>query len=133
VRWGGEEFIIVARGLTPDGLEQLAERIQRNIESQAFDIGLDNPIYKTCLLGITSYSFISNNIDELPWDQTINLANVGLFIAKNNGRNSWGRLFENNIQQPEDIYEEAIKNLKQLIDNGSISYTTNLTKEDINF
>jgi len=131
VRWGGEEFIVVARGLTSGGLENLAERIRKNIESHIFDIGFEQTIKKTCSLGVVSYPFINEEINELTWENTLNLADLALYAAKNSGRNTWIHFFEKEIQQPQRLYEDAMKDLKSLIVNGVISYTSSTSSEKI--
>ncbi len=133
VRWGGEEFIVVARGLTSDGLENLAERIRKNIESHEFNIGVEHTIKKTCSLGIVSYPFIKEHVDELTWEHTLNLADMALYVAKNNGRNTWVRLFENEIKHPETFYQEVTKDLHSVIASSLISYSFSGRASQIEF
>jgi len=133
VRWGGEEFIVVARGLTSDGLENLAERIRKNIESHEFNIGHEKAINKTCSLGVVSYPFIKEHVSELTWEHTLNLADIALYVAKSNGRNTWVRLFENEIKHPETFYQEVTKDLNSVIANSLISYSSSGNETQIEF
>ena len=132
VRWGGEEFVIVTRGLSIEGLQHLAERVRKNVELETFDLGCNNTTSITCSLGLTSIPFIAKHHDALTWEQTLNLADLALYIAKRNGRNTWVSLFENNIKQFDHFYEDAMTNLKALIENGGISYNSPLSKESVN-
>ena len=131
VRWGGEEFVVIARGLDLARLQQLAERIRVNIFEEEFVLSSDLRIQKTCSLGVVSLPFLSANFDALTWEQTLNLADLALYIAKKNGRNNWVSLFENQNTQYQDIYQDAIGNLKALIESGGISYQSSLSGESI--
>jgi len=133
VRWGGEEFVIIAKGLSLIGLQQLAERIKTNIASHKFDMGCKQSIYRTCSIGITSYPFIKNEDDAMTWEQTLNLADSALYIAKNNGRNTWISLVEKNIPQPPTFYESAMTNLKTVIEADLVSYNSSLPDNRITF
>jgi len=130
VRWGGEEFLIVARYVNKDEISQLAERIVNNIEAHRFELGNGQQIQRTCSIGTSSYPFIKENIDALTWEQTLNLADLAMYIAKNNGRNLWVSLTEKNIKNPEMFYQSAIKNICVELDNGSVELDS-LAKEKV--
>ena len=116
VRWGGEEFVIVARAFNIKQLQHLAERIRVNVESHEFDLGSDQSIFKTCSLGIASFPFIQNQFGTLTWEETLNIADLALYIAKNNGRNAWVSLHDNNIQEKNNFYNDVMTDLKDHID-----------------
>ena len=111
IRWGGEEFLVVARYVEKEEITQLAERIRINVENSHFKLGGGQTIQRTCSVGTASYPFIKQNIDALTWEQTLNLADLAMYIAKNNGRNLWVSLTEKNIKSPEDFYHSAITNI----------------------
>jgi len=133
VRWGGEEFVIIEKGLTLIDLQHLAERIKTNIASYKFDLGCKQSIYRTCSIGITSFPFIKNQNDAMTWEQTLNLADSALYIAKNNGRNTWISLFEKNITQTTSFYESAMINLRSVIEADIVSYNSSSLEKLINF
>ncbi len=121
-RWGGEEFVIIARGLTKEELQGLAQRIIRNVAAHKFELGCGQSISKSCSIGITSFPFIKEQFSKLSWEQTLNLADLALYLAKNNGRSTWVNLFEGSAKPEDSIYEEAMINLKKVIDDEKISY-----------
>ena len=51
VRWGGDEFLIVARDLSDEGQAELAERIRARAEQHVFEIGEGRVIRTTCSVG----------------------------------------------------------------------------------
>ncbi len=141
VRWGGEEFVIVARGQSIEGLEQLAERIRCQIELHKFDLGCKQTVNCCCSIGITSFPFVKNHFETLTWEQTLNFADLALYLAKNNGRNTWVSLIENsNIDSSELIengdnifYENVMTNLVDLIEHRQVIYHTPIYEKQFKF
>jgi len=128
IRWGGEEFIVVAHSDDMHELQQLSERIRINIENHSFDIGKGGTINKTCSIGISSYPFIERQPEALSWEQTLNYADLALFAAKNNCRNSWVSLFEKHIINAE-VVVESTQSVEFQIKESYLSYETSLQKE----
>jgi diguanylate cyclase (GGDEF)-like protein len=79
-RWGGEEFLVVIKGVTEAQGLQLAEKIRSTVESGIFRAG-DKIIPVTISLG-----FAVHKADETP-DQLISRADTALYAAKDAGRN----------------------------------------------
>jgi two-component system cell cycle response regulator len=133
VRWGGEEFVIIARDLSLEGLEQLAERIRVNVASYQFDLGCEQYIFRTCSIGLASFPFINHKFEALTWQETLNFADLALYVAKNNGRNTWVSLFDNDVSYEESFYESMMTNLADLISQNIIGYHISGSKESIEF
>jgi len=132
IRWGGEEFVIIARGLPKHDAENLAERVCQNIAKTQFDIGLEKTISITCSVGIASFPFTAKNHKLLTWQQTLNFADTALYIAKNNGRNAWVSLSEKNVEQPESLYKNTMEDIKHSYERGDITIQHSSSIEPIN-
>lgn len=76
-RWGGEEFIILAPGITTDNALTLAEKLRQIIEQHTFSV--DRKI--TASFGISGY------ITDEDGETTLQRADDALYSAKQNGRN----------------------------------------------
>ncbi|MCJ8319562.1 MAG: diguanylate cyclase [Colwellia sp.] len=144
VRWGGEEFVIVARGQSIEGLEQLAERIRKQVELNLFELGSQQTINCSCSIGITCFPFLKNHYETLTWQQTLNFADLALYLAKNNGRNTWVSLIENpdsemtGSDQKESIdsdsfYDNVMTNLVDLIEQKQVLYHTPIADKQLKF
>jgi diguanylate cyclase (GGDEF)-like protein len=131
IRWGGEEFVIIARGLPKKDAENLAERICQNIAEAKFDIGLDKTIAITCSIGIASFPFVAKNHKLLTWQQTLNFADTALYIAKNNGRNAWVGISENNVVQAESLYKSTMEDVRLSYQSGNITFQHSSSIEKI--
>ncbi|WP_144394416.1 GGDEF domain-containing protein [Pleionea sediminis] len=88
-RWGGEEFIYVARLEQPELKYELANRILLAINSKPFDItNSDQPLNVTCTIGIVEFPLLSCEKD-IEWNRLISLADAALYHGKSIGRNCW--------------------------------------------
>ena len=121
VRWGGEEFLVIAKFQHRDEIHHLAERIRTNIANHTFELGNGHQINRTCSMGIAAVPFIKKQYDALSWEQTLNLADMALYNAKNNGRNSWFSLFESNTTDASSCYQLALDDLSGQIKQGSLA------------
>lgn len=82
VRWGGEEFVLVLPGTSPDGMVILAERVLRTIAEQPFMVN-QVPIRVTVSIGAVGYPLAP----ELNWEGTLRVADAAMYKAKQQGRN----------------------------------------------
>ena len=80
VRWGGEEFVVLATGLTDAGVADLAERLRRVIGDRPFALDDDRRLAITVSVGC-----VSGRLDAL--DAAVAAADEALYKAKRAGRN----------------------------------------------
>jgi len=89
VRWGGEEFLAVARDTSRDKACEIAERIRQAVIKEDFPIGQDQPIPISCSIGYAVFPFIAERPDALAWNETLAIADAALYKAKELGRDTW--------------------------------------------
>lgn len=80
VRWGGEEFLAVARFVHRSTAADIGEKIRAAIERHEFVLPDGGVLRKTCSVGVAAFPGAS-------WEQTVALADEALYEAKRNGRN----------------------------------------------
>jgi two-component system, cell cycle response regulator len=80
VRWGGEEFVVLATGLTDDGVAELAERLRGVISDCPFAIDEHRSLAITVSVGC-----VSGRLDALA--AAVAAADEALYQAKRAGRN----------------------------------------------
>ncbi len=88
VRWGGEEFLLVARLERAEHAEQLAARVLHAVNASAFEVDAAAPIPVTCSLGAVCLPFLSGPARQ-PWPALVSLADMALYEGKAQGRNRW--------------------------------------------
>jgi diguanylate cyclase (GGDEF)-like protein len=89
LRWGGEEFLVVARNTSRNEAAVIAERIRLAVERHTFEVGAGVPIRKTCSLGFSVFPFTANAPEACSWEQVVDLVDHCMYAAKRAGRNAW--------------------------------------------
>ncbi len=89
IRWGGEEFLLVARATHAGEGAVLAERLRGVVAEQAFDIGDGTSLAITCSIGFASFPFYAGAPRLARWSEVTRLADQALYVAKEGGRNRW--------------------------------------------
>ncbi len=89
VRWGGEEFLIVARHTEHAAAAELAERACSAVYEQPFELGESRQLQRSCSVGFACYPLLADDPQALGWTATADLADAALFAAKAAGRNTW--------------------------------------------
>ncbi|MCE4539907.1 diguanylate cyclase [Pelomonas sp. P7] len=89
VRWGGEEFLAVARDTDRLQAEELAERMRAVIAASPFVLEDGSEIAVSCSIGFACMPFELERPLARGWQQVVNLADLGLYAAKRSGRNAW--------------------------------------------
>lgn len=80
-RLGGEEFVIVLPDTDKDHAMGVAERVRASVADTLFEIGMEKPIKVTISLGVAVCKD-----DGMKPDELIDIADKGLYEAKNSGR-----------------------------------------------
>lgn len=118
IRWGGEEFLVVVHNTPRNEACELAERVVNIIGKENFQLTMNDNQAVTCSIGFAAYPLSVAHYDMFDWQATIGLADLALYGAKNNNRNTWMGFttFHNNAdrtalekvkRQPALIFEHA--------------------------
>jgi len=94
VRWGGEEFLIVARGTPRARAAELAERARQAVAAQAFELDGGKRLVLSCSVGFSAFPLCPARPRALDWRTAIDLADAALYQAKKAGRDAWVGLIE---------------------------------------
>jgi diguanylate cyclase (GGDEF)-like protein len=87
VRWGGEEFLVVARFVDRRSAPALAEKIRAAIEGHVFELPEGGTLRRTVSIGCAAYPFSPSAPRALTWQETVSVADNALYAAKRGGRN----------------------------------------------
>ncbi|MES1163104.1 MAG: GGDEF domain-containing protein, partial [Rhizobacter sp.] len=85
VRWGGEEFLILAPRAAAEQVDQMAQRVLRALGTEPVEIA-GASLQVTASIGYARFPLPPYS-NDVPWEQAINLADMALYTAKNQGRN----------------------------------------------
>jgi diguanylate cyclase (GGDEF)-like protein len=103
VRWGGEEFLVVARGTRRAEAETIAERIRKSVGGRPFELSPGVSVTKSCSVGFACLPFLPHDPDALNWLKIVEIADQALYMAKHDGRDGWVGLFATEDTRFEDV------------------------------
>ena len=123
VRWGGEEFLLVMNGTERQRVATVIERIRQQVESYPFMVN-DQPINCSCSIGFAAYPFNLAHPQQLSWEQVLEVADAGLYVAKASQRNAWVEITAGNTGALSA--EQLVKQAQRLLQQGQLKANSNL-------
>ncbi|MBK6616587.1 GGDEF domain-containing protein [Ottowia sp.] len=86
VRWGGEEFLVVSRGLARGLAAEMAERLRLSVSQAPFTLPDGLAIRKTCSIGFAVFPSDERCPERGGWQEAVEVADARLYQAKRAGR-----------------------------------------------
>ena len=121
VRWGGEEFLVLARNTSRKESTILVERIRSAVALHPFDVGDGRSLHRTCSIGYTCFPFIPEEPASLDWERVVEIADQCLYTAKQGGRDAWVGVYPSDDVPAEHLIETLRGgSLKPLAEDGSL-------------
>lgn len=120
IRWGGEEFLVVARSCNRKDAPTVAERIRHIIANTKFKLIDDIEILRTCSVGFASFPFLPTQPHLLTWAQVVNFADQGLYMVKKGGRNACIGISHTDAEQGEEFYNRVMRHPQNAASSGLI-------------
>ncbi|NNG41928.1 GGDEF domain-containing protein [Pseudoalteromonas sp. NEC-BIFX-2020_002] len=127
IRWGGEEFLLVMKNTSYDEAAHTVEKIRAEIADHLFTLNNGESLHATCSIGFASYPLLDTKPQLFSWEQIIELADGGLYLAKENQRNAWVGIKASDStshQQSEDV----VKNYRVYLEQRTLHVTTNIER-----
>jgi len=136
VRWGGEEFLVIARFTERSKAPELAERLRQAVENYEFTFGEANTgesrggeikvLKKTCSIGFACYPFSTQKPKALTWVQVIDVADHCMYAAKKSSRNAWVGLYDKTSGRGDDLFTAVIEQTQTLIQSDEVEMLTSI-------
>ncbi|MEO1580673.1 MAG: GGDEF domain-containing protein, partial [Pseudomonadota bacterium] len=89
IRWGGEEFLVVARFIDRLTAPIIAEKLRAAVEATGMVLESCTALRCTCSVGFAAFPFLGETPEALAWHDVVELADLALYSAKQAGRNGW--------------------------------------------
>lgn len=118
IRWGGEEFLVLARATRRDQAGMLAERIRAEVANRPFLLPDGVSLARTCSIGFACFPFLPSQPRLLSWSQVVELADQSLYLAKKAGRDGWAALYGAAVARPEGLFARLLQDLEQSVRDG---------------
>jgi len=121
VRWGGEEFLIVARGTSRGHAAELAERARAMVADQPFVLEDGTSVQRSCSVGFACFPLSAAHPRAVEWSTVIALADDALYAAKHAGRNAWAGVLGTGPDTPlEELQNASRRSLQQWLQRGQL-------------
>ena len=120
-RWGGDEFLAVARHSDRAEAAEIAERIRTAVAGRPFSLGGSGDLSKTCSIGFAAFPFIPTAPHAVAWSQVVDLADYALYIAKNRGRDTWCGLASTTATDAEELARSIAISAEEAVRTGSLN------------
>ncbi len=125
VRWGGEEFLAVARNTDRARAAELAERIRQVVAQTPFVLGDGRPFAVTCSTGFASMPFVRAPGPAPGWQDVVKLADLALMAAKRAGRDAWVGLLAGDAVRSGDLLGRVLASPQQALRECEIAVLSN--------
>jgi diguanylate cyclase (GGDEF)-like protein len=100
VRWGGDEFLIVARFTDRNISAITAERLRTAVERHVTTLTGGREIRTTCSIGFAAFPFDLQEPTATSWNEVVAMADQASYSAKRNGRNAWAAADSSDVRSP---------------------------------
>jgi diguanylate cyclase (GGDEF)-like protein len=125
VRWGGEEFLLIARNSSRHEAAVIAERIRGSIAGHAFNVGRRTTSLRlTCSIGFAPFPFLPLDRTRLGWQEVLDVADTCLYAAKHAGRNRTVGLLGGDCRDPETLIHRIRQSLGEVVASGEVTLAT---------
>jgi diguanylate cyclase (GGDEF)-like protein len=128
VRWGGEEFLIVARATLRSQSARLAERVRATIANEDFVLPDGTRLAKTCSIGYASHPFLAHDPLALSWQEVVGMIDMALYAAKRAGRNAWVGFGSTEATEASQVLEKMKASPRDAVMSGVVVLETNLDR-----
>lgn len=126
IRWGGEEFLALARATHRDEAKVVAERICHAVADREFVLPDGTRLRKTCSIGFACFPFLPSEPRLLSWSEVVELADQGLYLAKRSGRNAWAAVYSTDATRSEGLFPRLMQHLDQALADGEVKLVSSL-------
>jgi diguanylate cyclase (GGDEF)-like protein len=87
VRWGGDEFLVVARSIHRNHATASVERLRAAVEELGRTLAAEGGPACTVSIGYAAFPFLPHEPKALGWEQTLHVADHALLLTKRRRRN----------------------------------------------
>lgn len=126
IRWGGDEFLVVARRTGAEEATLLAERVRSAIASCVFSLGNGKVARTSSSIGLAAYPFFDHEPRMVGWEQVLKIADLAMYASKE-ARNAWTGITGIDYHLSADsLLEELHADLQAVHSAGNVIVTQSL-------
>ncbi|MTV36123.1 two-component regulator propeller domain-containing protein [Duganella radicis] len=131
IRWGGEEFLVVARATSRAHAATQAERVRASVADEDFTLPGGQKLRKTCSVGFACFPFFPAAPAAVAWPDIVELADLGLYATKRAGRNGWVGCVAGTAAEREGFIARALAQPEAMAERGELQLPSNLDADAV--
>lgn len=131
-RWGGEEFLVVARRVERESVEGIARKIQNAFHNHPFELPDGGVIRLTCSVGFAVFPLNPADVAAFRWEETLEAADICLYAAKKSGRDAWVGVF-GRPGQGQALDGFKVVDLPDLVEGGRIELRSSVSRDRLHW
>ncbi|GAA0212666.1 hypothetical protein GCM10009123_19930 [Kangiella japonica] len=125
VRWGGEEFILVARlEHGQESMVTLANRLSEAVKQAPYQVDENIEIDITCTIGAVLYPCGANTLKDMTWNKLVKLSDMALYYGKYKQRDCWVCI--ESVIEPESWDSLFAQDFEYLIEKNQVSISSSI-------
>jgi len=133
IRWGGEEFLVVARNVSRRESTILVERIRSAVALNPFKVGKGQTFRRTCSQGFAFLPFVPEQADLFEWERVVDLADHCLLAAKRAGRDAWVGIHPSLEGDAASLRDRLPMEIAELVREGHLEVKASVGAELLNW
>jgi diguanylate cyclase (GGDEF)-like protein len=129
IRWGGDGFLVVGRGMSREDAECLAERIRATVANERFSVAVGKEVGLSCSVGFAKYPFMPQSPSNIKWEQVLTIADKALYAAKHSGRNAWVAIMSTDQTPKDNLLQHMHADLEEMVREGQLEVCSSVSDE----
>ena len=123
IRWGGEEFLIVARYSERSQVPAFMTRLLEAVRATRMRTEDGHELECTCSMGVAVFPLAPRSPWALNWEDMIEIADQANYLVKEHGRDGWCHISAGEAFQAEGFMERFRQSCTRLEERGEIRVT----------
>lgn len=123
-RWGGEEFLIIARRADRQTADIIARKILDEVRGRVYPFGDGQELRLTCSVGFSAFPVLLGEPGSFGWEDVVEIADQCLYAAKRTGRDAFVGVYLDTLEADPDLAPRLLRELPELVREGKLTLRT---------
>jgi diguanylate cyclase (GGDEF)-like protein len=119
-RWGGEEFLVIARRADRHTADVIARKILDEVRSRVYPFGDNQELRLTCSVGYSAFPVLVGEPGAFGWEEVVEIADQCLYAAKRTGRDGFVGVYLDTLEEQPDLIRRLLHDLPELVGEGKV-------------
>ncbi|HET8901925.1 MAG TPA: diguanylate cyclase, partial [Holophagaceae bacterium] len=120
-RWGGEEFLVIARRADRRAADVIARKILDEVRGRAYPFGGGQELRLTCSVGYSAFPVLLGEPGAFGWEEVVEIADQCLYAAKRTGRDGFVGVYLDTTEEQPDLIRRLLHDLPELVGEGKVA------------